>query len=175
MEEGVEGLLRDKTRKSGNPPTSEKKVRELLTLALGRPPDGETHWTVRALAKGVGIGRATAHRILVRHKIKPHRVKPFKVSTDPEFAKKICDAAGLYMDPPDRAVVLSIDEKTQIQALGRTQKCLPMTEGRPATMTHDYKRNGTTTLFAALNTLDGTVIGRHSKRHRHQEFIAFLD
>ena len=175
MEEGVDGLLRDKTRKSGNPPTSEKKVRELLTLAKSPAPDGETHWTVRALAKTVGIGRATAHRILVRHKIKPHRMKSFKVSTDPEFEKKTCDAAGLYMDPPDRAVVLSIDEKTQIQALGRTWKGLPMTEGRPATMTHDDKRNGTETLFAALNTLDGTVIGRHSERHRHQEFIAFLD
>ena len=164
MEEGVKGLLRDKTRNSGNPPTSEKKVHELLTLALGRPPDGEMHWTVRALAKGVGIGRATAHRILVRHKIKPHRVKSFKVSTDPEFAKKTYEVTGLYMDPPDRAVVLSIDEKTQIQALGW-----------PATMTHDYKQNGTTALFAALNTLDGTVIGRHSERRRHQEFIAFLD
>ena len=175
MEEGVEGLLRDKTRKSGNPPTSEKKVRELLTLAAGRPPDGETHWTVRSLAKKVGIGRATAHRILVRHKIKPHRMKSFKVSTDPEFEKKTYDVTGLYMDPPDRAVVLSIDEKTQIQAVGRTQKGLPMKEERPATMTHDYKGNGTATLFAALNTLHGTVIGRHSERRRRQEFIAFLE
>ena len=115
MEEGVEGLLRDKTRKLENPPTSGKKIRELLMLAPSCPPDGDTHWTVRALAKTVGLGRATAHRILVRHKIRPHLVRPFKVSTDPEFENKTCAAAGLYMD---RAVVLSIDEKTQIQALG---------------------------------------------------------
>ena len=175
MEEGVEGLLRDKTRKSGTPPVPEEKVRKLLELAPTRPPNGETHWTVRALAKEVGVSPATAHRILVRHRLAPHKVRQFKVSTDPKFAEKTRDVIELYMNPPDRAVVLSIDEKTQIQALGRTRKALPMKPGRPATMTHDYKRNGTTTLFAAMNILDGTVIGRHSERHRHQEFIAFLE
>ena len=175
MREGVEGLLRDKTRKPGTPRTSEATVRELVDLAARPAPDGETHWTVRALAKTVGIGASTAHGILAAHRLAPHRVRQFKVSTDPEFTKKTYDVTGLYMDPPDHAVVLSIDEKTQIQALGRTQKALPMKPGRPATMTHDYKRNGTTTLFAAMNILDGTVIGRHSERHRHQEFIAFLE
>ena len=146
-----------------------------MDLAARPAPDGETHWTVRALAKTVGIGASTAHGILAAHRLAPHRVRQFKVSTDPKFAEKTREVIGLYMDPPDRAVVLSIDEKTQIQALGRTQKALPMKPGRPATMTHDYKRNGTTTLFAAMNILDGTVIGRHSERHRHQEFIAFLE
>ena len=175
MKEGVEGLLRDKTRKPGKPRTSDAKALELVELAQRPAPDGETHWTIRALAKAVDLSTATVHKILARHEIKPHRVKSFKVSTDPEFTKKTYDVVGLYMNPPDGAVVLSIDEKTQIQALGRTQKSLPMKAGRPATMTHDYKRNGTTTLYAAQNTLDGTVIGRHSKRHRHQEFIAFLE
>ena len=175
MEEGVEGLLRDMTRKSGTPPVPEEKVRKLVKLAPTRPPNGETHWTVRALAKEVGVSPATAHRLLVRHRLAPHKVRQFKVSTDPKFAEKTHDVIELYMDPPDRSVVLSIDEKTQIQALGRTQKGLPMKPGRPATMTHDYKRNGTTTLFAAMNILDGTVIGSHSERHRHQEFIAFLE
>ena len=167
MQEGVEGLLRDKTRKPGTPRTSEETVRELVDLAERPAPDGETHWTVRALAKKVGIGASTAHGILAAHRLAPHRVRQFKVSTDPKFAEKTREVIGLYMDPPDRAVVLSIDEKTQIQALGRTQKALPMKPGRPATMTHDYKRNGTTTLFAAMNILDGTVIGSHSDRHRY--------
>ena len=167
MEEGVEGLLRDKTRKSGTPPVPEEKVRKLLKLAPTRPPNGETHWTVRALAKEVGVSPATAHRILVRHRLAPHKVRQFKVSTDPKFAEKTREVIELYMDPPDRSVVLSIDEKTQIQALGRTQKGLPMKPGQPATMTHEDKRNGTTTLFAAPDILDGTVIGSHSERHRH--------
>ena len=175
MDEGVEGLLRDKTRKPGKPPVPEATAGKLVETALSPPPNGETHWTVRALAAGVGIAASTAHRILSRHKIAPHRREHFKVSTDPDFETKIRDVVGLYMNPPDRAVVLSIDEKTQIQALGRTQKGLPMKPGRPATMTHDYKRHGTTTLFAALNTLDGTVIGRHSQRHRSREFIEFLE
>ena len=175
MQEGVEGLLRDKTRKSGTPRVPEEKVRKLLELAPRRPPNGETHWTVRALAKEVGVSPATAHRILVRHRLAPHKVRQFKVSTDPKFAEKTHDVIALYMDPPDRAVVLSIDEKTQIQALGRTRKALPMKPGRPATMTHEDKRNGTTTLFAATDILDGTAVGSHSERHRHQEFIAFLE
>ena len=175
MEEGVDGLLRDKTRKPGTPPTPEAKVRELVETALAPPPGGETHWTVRALAAAVGVGASTAHIILARHRIAPHRWRHFKISKDPEFEEKTRDITGLYMNPPDRAVVLSIDEKTQIQALARTQKGLPMKPGRPATMTHDCKRHGTTNLFAALNILDGKVIGRHAERHRSQEFIEFLD
>ena len=175
MREGVDGLLRDKTRPPGKPRTSEEKVREVVELARSSAPEGETHWTVRALAEEVGLSPTTVHKILVRHRLAPHKVRQFKVSTDPDFVEKTREVIGLYMDPPDRTVVLSIDEKTQIQALGRTQKGLPMKPGRPATMTHDYKRNGTTTLFAAMNILDGTVIGSHSERHRHQEFIAFLD
>ena len=175
MEEGVVGLLRDKTRKSGTPPTPEEKVREILMLALSLPPDGDAQWTVRALAKAVGVSSATAHRVLVRHKVTPHRWRHFKGSTDLDFEERTCDAAGLYMNPPDRAVVLSINEKTQIQALGRTRKGSSMTKGQPATMTHEDKRNGTTTLFAALNILDGKVIGRQAESHRHLELIAFLD
>ena len=175
MEEGVAGLLRDKTRKPGKPPVPEATTGKLVETALSPAPKGETHWTVRGLAAVVGLGVSTTHRILSRHKIAPHRWKHHKVSTDPDYETKIRDVVGLYVNPPENAVVLSIDEKTQIQALGRTQKGLPMKPGRPATMTHDYKRNGTTTLFAALNTLNGKVIGRHSKRHRHQEFIEFLE
>ena len=175
MREGVDGLLRDKTRPPGKPRTSEEKVREVVELARSSAPEGETHWTVRALAEKVGLSPTTVHKILVRHRLAPHKVRQFKVSTDPKFAEKTREVIRLYMNPPDHAVVLSIDEKTQIQALGRTQKGLPMKPGRPATMTHDYKRNGTTTLFAAMNILDGTVIGRHSERHRRQEFIAFLE
>ncbi len=117
---------------------------------------------MRALAKEVGVSSATAHRILARHRLAPHKVRQFKVSTDPDFAGKTHDVIALYMDPPNRAVFFSIDEKTRIQALGRTRKALPMKPGRPATMTHEDKRNGTTTLFAAPNILDGTVIGRHA-------------
>ena len=175
MRESVDGLLRDKTRPPGKPRTSEEKVREVAELARSSAPEGETHWTVRALAEKVGLSPTTVHKILVRHRLSPHKVQQFKVSTDPKFAEKTREVIGSYMNPPDHAVVLSINEKTQIQALGRTQKALPMKPGRPATMTHEDKRNGTTTLFAAMNILDGTVIGRHSERHRNQEFIAFLD
>ena len=117
----------------------------------------------------------SVQRILEAHRIEPHRIRTFKLSNDPEFAKKLRDIVGLYVDPPAHAVILSVDEKSQIQALDRTQPGLPMKKGRAGTMTHDYKRNGTTTLFAALNVLDGTVIGRNMQRHRHQEFIRFLD
>src|SRR5262249_38920863 len=119
-------------------------------------------------------GRSDA-RILEAHQLAPHRVRTFKLSNDPTFAEKLRDVVGLYIDPPAHAVVLSVDEKSQIQALDRTQPGLPMKPGRAGTMTHDYKRNGTTTLFAALNVLDGTIISRNMKRHRHQEFIRFLN
>ena len=175
MAEGVNGLLRDKTRKPGKPPLSPETVQRVVDLALGPPPGEVPHWTGRELAKAAGVSLRSVQRILEAHRIEPHRIRIFKLSNDPEFAKKFRDIVGLYVDPPAHAVVLSVDEKSQIQALDRTQPDLPMKKGRAGTMTHDYKRNGTTTLFAALNVLDGTVIGRNMQRHRHQEFIRFLD
>ena len=127
------------------------------------------------LAKAAGVSLRSVQRILEAHQLAPHRIRSFKLSNDPKFADKLKDIVGLYVDPPAHAVVLSVDEKSQIQALDRTQPGLPMKPGRAGTMTHDYKRHGTTTLFAALNILDGTVIGRNMKRHRHQEFIRFLN
>jgi len=174
MAEGVEGLLRDKTRKPGKPPLAAAAVQQVVDLALGPPPGEATHWTGRELARAVGVSLRSVQRILEAHRIAPHRIRTFKLSNDPEFAEKLRDIVGLYVDPPAHAVVLSVDEKSQIQALDRTQPGLPMKKGRAGTMTHDYKRNGTT-LFAALNVLDGTVIGRNMQRHRHQEFIRFLD
>ena len=127
------------------------------------------------LAKAAGVSLRSTQRILEAHQLAPHRIRTFKLSKDPKFADKLKDVVGLYVDPPAHAVVLSVDEKSQIQALDRTQPGLPMKTGRAGTMTHDYKRNGTTTLFAALNILDGTVIGRNMQHHRHQEFIRFLN
>jgi transposase len=175
MAEGVDGLLRDKTRKPGKPPLAPDTVQRVVDLALGPPPGETTHWTGRMLAQATGISLRSVQRILEAHRIAPHRIRTFKLSNDPNFVTKLKDVVGLYVDPPDHAVVLSVDEKSQIQALDRTQPGLPMKPGRAGTMTHDYKRNGTTTLFAALNILDGTVIGRNMQRHRHQEFIRFLN
>jgi transposase len=134
-----------------------------------------THWTGRAMAKTAGISLRSVQRIWEAHNLQPHRVRTFKRSGDPEFVAKMTDIVGLYLDPPAHAVVLSIDEKSQIQALDRTQPGLPLKPGRCGTMTHDYKRHGTTTLFAALNVLDGKVIGRCMQQHRHEEFIRFLN
>ena len=175
MAEGVEGLTRDKTRKPGKPPLPAATVQRVLDLALGPPPGEATHWTGRMLAKAAGVSLRSVQRILEAHQLAPHRIRTFKLSNDPAFAEKLKDIVGLYVDPPEHAVVLSVDEKSQIQALDRTQPSLPMKPGRAGTMTHDYKRHGTTTLFAALNVLDGTVIGRNMQRHRHQEFIRFLN
>ena len=175
MAEGVDDLLRDKTRKPGKPPLPAATVRRVIDLVTGPPPGETTHWTGRMLAKAVGISLRSVQRILEAHQLTPHRVRTFKLSNDPHFATKLRDVVGLYIDPPAHAVVLSVDEKSQIQALDRTQPGLPMKPGRAGTMTHDYKRHGTTTLFAALNVLDGTVIGHNMKRHRHQEFIRFLN
>ena len=173
-EKGVEGLLRDKTRPPGTPPLPTATVAQVLALTCSEPPGETTHWTGRAVAEVVGISLRSVQRIWQAHRLQPHRIRTFKRSNDPAFAEKVEDIVGLYMDPPSHAVVLSIDEKSQIQALDRTQPGLPMKPGKCATMTHDYKRNGTTTLFAALSVLDGTVIGRNMQRHRHQEFIRFL-
>ena len=175
MVEGVDGLLRDKTRKPGKPPLPASTVAKIIDLVTGPPPGETTHWTGRMLARAAGVSLRSVQRILEAHQLAPHRIRTFKLSNDPKFAEKLKDVVGLYVDPPAHAVVLSVDEKSQIQALDRTQPGLPMKKGRAGTMTHDYKRNGTTTLFAALNVLDGTVISRNMTRHRHQEFIRFLN
>lgn len=175
VEEGVDGLLRDKTRPSRVTPLSEEQINKVIRLTQAPPPGETTHWTSRAMAKESGLSVSSVQRIWKSHGLAPHRWRTFKLSKDPAFSEKLHDIVGLYVDPPAHAVVLSIDEKSQIQALDRTQPGLPMKPGRCGTMTHDYKRNGTTTLFAALNVLDGTVIGRNMQRHRHQEFIRFLN
>ncbi|MFP5249717.1 MAG: IS630 family transposase, partial [Acidobacteriota bacterium] len=172
---GVDGLLRDKTRPSRIPPLSPAVVERVVTLTLASPPGETTHWTAAAMAEQAGISVSSVQRIWRAHGLQPHRMRQFKLSTDPQFAAKLRDIVGLYVDPPAHAVVLSIDEKSQIQALDRTQPGLPLKPGRRGTMTHDHKRHGTTTLFAALNVLDGTVIGRCMQRHRHEEFIRFLN
>jgi transposase len=174
-EAGVDGLLRDKSRPPGRPPLSKEVVERVVELTLAEPPGEATQWTGRAMAKAAGISLRSVQRIWAAHGLQPHRVKRFKLSKDPEFAAKLQDIVGLYVDPPSHAVVLSVDEKSQIQALDRTQPGLPMKKGKAGTMTFDYKRNGTTTLFAAVDVLDGRVIGRCMQRHRHQEFIRFLN
>ena len=144
-------------------------------MTFATPPGETTHWTGVAMAEAAGVSVSSVQRIWRAHGLQPHRIRQFKLSKDPEFVGKLRDVVGLYVDPPAHAVVLSVDEKSQIQALDRTQPGLPMKKGRAGTMTHDYKRRGTTTLFAAMNVLDGTVIGRNMQRHRHQEFIRFLN
>jgi len=175
MSEGVDGLLQDKTRPSRIPPLAASKIDEILALTKKPPPFETTHWTGAAMAKATGVSVSSVQRVWRSHGFQPHRFRVFKLSNDPAFVEKVRDIVGLYVDPPAHAVVLSVDEKSQIQALDRTQPGLPMKRGRCGTMTHDYKRNGTTTLFAALNVLDGSVIGRNMQRHRHQEFIRFLN
>jgi transposase len=175
MHEGIAGLTRDRTRPSRIPPLPAETVDRVIALTNQPPPHEATHWTAPAMAKMVGISPSSVRRIWKGHGLQPHRVRSFKLSNDPKFAEKLKDVVALYVDPPAHAVVLSIDEKSQIQALDRTQPGLPMKKGRCATMTHDYKRNGTTTLFAALDVLEGRLIGRCMQRHRHQEFIRFLN
>jgi transposase len=174
VEEGVDGLLRDKTRPSRVPPLPQKvKVAVLKRTATETPPDA-THWSRTSMAKAVGISASSVGRIWREAGLKPHRIDTFKVSNDPQFEEKVVDVVGLYMNPPDKAMVLCVDEKSQIQALDRTQPGLPMKKGRAATMTHDYKRHGTTTLFAALDVKSGIVIGECQPRHRAREFLRFL-
>jgi transposase len=176
MTDGVDGLLHDQTRPARIPPLPQAVVEGVVTRTLEEAPPGEvTHWTAPAMAAVSGLSVSSVQRIWRAHGLRPHQVRKFKLSTDPRFAEKVEDIVGLYVDPPAHAVVLSIDEKSQIQALDRTQPGLPMKKGRAGTLTHDYKRNGTTTLFAALNVLDGSVIGHCMQRHRHQEFIRFLN
>jgi transposase len=172
---GVDGLLRDATRKPGKAPLGEEVVRRVVALTCSEPPGEATHWAGRAMAKAAGISLRSVQRIWAAHDLQPHRIRTFKRSNDPDFAAKLEAIVGLYLEPPAHSLVLSLDEKSQIQALDRTQPGLPLKPGKAGTMTHDYKRHGTTTLFAALNVLDGTVVGRCMARHRHQEFIRFLN
>ncbi len=151
-----------------------ERVNEIVQATTQTKPPGATHWSTRSMAKAQGLSKATVQRIWSAHGLQPHRTKRFKLSKDRRFTEKLTDVVGLYLSPPDKAVVLCVDEKSQIQALQRTQPGLPMKKGRCGTMTHDYKRHGTTTLFAALNVLDGRVIGECMPRHRHQEFLRFL-
>lgn len=173
-EEGVKGLLRDESRPGRKKAISEEQVKSLLEATLHTTPENATHWTTRTMAKSQGLSHMAVQRIWKEYNLQPHRTEAFKLSTDPNFVEKLTDVVGLYMNPPEKALVLSVDEKSQIQALDRTQPGLPMKKGRCGTMTHDYKRHGTTTLFAALNMLDGTVIGECKHRHRAKEFISFL-
>jgi transposase len=156
------------------PSIPEEKIAEIVRLTTQTTPEGATHWSVRTMAERVGISPASVQRIWSELGLKPHLVETFKVSNDPRFDEKLVDVVGLYLNPPDKAVVLCMDEKSQVQALDRTQPSLPIKPGRAGTMTHDYKRHGTTTLFAALNVLTGNVIGKCFDRHRHDEFLRFL-
>jgi len=171
---GTAALATDKPGRGRKPSISSDVVKQIVAATTQTRPPGATHWSTRTMAAAFGVSNATVARIWDAHGLAPHRTKTFKLSTDPAFADKLADVVGLYLDPPDKALVLCVDEKSQVQALDRTQPSLPMKKGRLGTMTHDYKRNGTTTLFAALNVLDGTVIGSCYPRHRHSEFLRFL-
>ena len=171
---GIAGIEKDASRPGRKPKLSAAKVRRVIKATLETTPPNATHWSVRSMAEAQGISRMAVQRIWAAHDLKPHLVRTFKLSNDPQFVEKLVDVVGLYMDPPDRALVLCVDEKSQIQALDRTQPSLPMFPGRAGTLTHDYKRNGTTTLFGALNMLDGRIIAQCLARHRHQEFLKFL-
>jgi len=172
---GIPGIEKDASRPGRKPKLSTAKVRRLIKATLETTPPNATHWSVRSMAEAQGISRMAVQRIWAAHELKPHLVRTFKLSNDPKFVEKLVDVVGLYMDPPDRALVLCVDEKSQIQALDRTQPSLPMFPGRGGTLTHDYRRNGTTTLFAALSMLDGHIIAQCLPRHRHQEFLKFLN
>ena len=170
--EGGPSRLTEVEKGRGRPPRiSAKEVEQIIHATL---PKGATHWSCRTMASHAGISPATVQRIWDAHGLQPHRVRTFKLSNDPQFVEKLTDVVGLYLNPPDKALVVCVDEKSQIQALDRTQPGLPMKKGRCGTMTHDYKRHGTTTLFAALNLLEGTVIADCMPRHRHQEFLKVL-
>jgi len=171
---GVDGLLKDAARPGRTPKITAEAVNAVVNKTTQSTPTNATHWSTRAMARAAGISEASVRRIWHAHGLKPHRTESFKISNDPDFAAKLEDVVGLYLNPPEHALVLSVDEKSQIQALDRTQPGLPMKKGRGATMTHDYKRNGTTTLFAALNTANGEVYHLCQQRHRHHEWLKFL-
>lgn len=170
----VAGLAHDAPRPGRLPSIPDRKVRAVIDATLHTTPPAGTHWSVRTMAEAQGISAASVQRIWKQHGLKPHLTKTFKISRDTHFVDKLYDVVGLYLNPPEKSLVLCVDEKSHIQALDRTQPGLPLKKGRCGTMTHDYKRHGTTTLFAALSMLDGTVIGECMPRHRHQEFIRFL-
>ena len=173
-EGGTAALTETKPGRGRKPTIPAAKVKAIVQATTQTTPPGQTHWSCRTMAKAHGVSPATVQRIWDAHGLKPHRVRTFKLSNDPRFSEKLTDVVGLYLNPPEKAIVLCVDEKSQIQALDRTQPSLPMKKGRAGTMTHDYKRNGTTTLFAALDVLQGTVVGQCLPRHRHQEFLKFL-
>jgi transposase/DNA-binding CsgD family transcriptional regulator len=168
------GLEQDAPRPGRLPKISPQKIQAVVEATLHTRPPNATHWSTRTMAEAHGLSEATIRRIWKQHHLKPHLVKTFKLSRDKQFFEKLVDVVGLYLNPPDKSLVLCVDEKSQIQALDRTQPGLPLKKGRCGTMTHDYKRHGITTLFAALSMLDGTVIGDCMPHHRHQEFIRFL-
>ena len=173
-QDGLKGLGVVRAGRGRKPRIGDEKVAEIVRATMHDKPAGETHWSCRSMAAAQGVSPATVQRIWSARGLKPHMVKTFKLSHDKRFEEKLVDVAGLYLNPPEQAVVLCMDEKSQIQALDRTQASLPMKKGRAGTMTHDYKRNGTTTLFAALDVLTGKVIGQCLPRHRHEEFLKFL-
>ena len=174
IQTGPEGLWEIAPGRGRKPTYSARKIKAIVRATLLTKPAGMTQWSCRQMAQAQGVSKSTVSNIWRSHNLKPHRVKSFKLSRDARFLEKLTDVVGLYLNPPDQALVLCVDEKTQIQALDRTQPGLPMKKGRLGTMTHDYKRNGTTCLFAALEVLQGKVIGQCFTRHRHQEFLKFL-
>ena len=174
VEEGLQGLWEIAAGRGRKATYGPERVKAVLDATLQSKPRGQSHWSCRLMAASQGISKSTVSNLWKSHNIKPHRTKTFKLSRDPKFLEKLTDVVGLYLNPPDKAIVLCVDEKSRIQALNRTQPGLPLKKGRCGTMTHDYKRNGTTTLFAALDLLQGKVIGDFHKRHRHQEFLKFL-
>lgn len=174
LDGGLTALQKDAPRSGGPRTITNKRIMQVIKKTTQEKPDNATHWSTRTMAAAVALSEASIRRIWHAHGLKPHLVRSFKVSNDPQFAEKLEAIVGLYLSPPEHAIVLCADEKSQIQALDRTQPGLPLKKGRSGTMTHDYKRNGTATLFAALNTLDGTVISMCDDRHRHQEWLRFL-
>jgi len=170
----LDGMEKDAPRQGRKPRIPLEVVDAILNKTLYEKPRGATHWSTRSLAQIIGVSHATVQRVWKAHRLQPHRVRTFKVSKDPRFAEKVRDIVGLYLNPPEKAAIFSVDEKTQIQALDRTQTILPIRPGLPETRTHDYRRNGQTDLFAALNILDGTVMTQYHRRHRHREFLVFL-
>jgi transposase len=174
LDGGLNALRKDAPRPGGPRTISDRRIAQVVEKTTQEKPNNATHWSTRTMAAAVGLSEASIRRIWHAHGLKPHLVRTFKLSNDPQFAAKLEAIVGLYLNPPEHAIVLCADEKSQIQALDRTQPGLPLKKGRSGTMTHDYKRNGTATLFAALNTLDGSVISMCDDRHRHQEWLRFL-
>ena len=173
-EQGLTKFAKVAAGRGRKPTISQEVIDQIVDLTQNSSPEGETHWSTRTMAKRVGVSKDTVQRVWSARGLKPHLVKTFKLSNDPRFEEKLIDVVGLYLNPPDEAIVLGMDEKSSVQALDRTQPSLPMVKGRAATMTHDYKRHGTTTLFAALDVLTGKVIGSCLPKHRHSEFVRFL-